>query len=167
MVDPLFDKSVIYIYEHDTNGAKGLIINKSIEQIGFNEIIYLKKEILNDEENKKNIFLGGPVIINEIIILHSNKFNSLNNIKLNETLFISYDKNYSENIIYNNKHKIFIGYSSWYSGQLEKEIENGDWLIQNYSENFIFNQSKNKIWEYAINSLGIDINKLTAANGIN
>ena len=33
MVDPLFDKSVIYIYEHDTNGAKGLIINKSIEQI--------------------------------------------------------------------------------------------------------------------------------------
>ena len=40
MIDPLFDKSVIYIYEHDTNGAKGLIINKSIEQIGFNEIIY-------------------------------------------------------------------------------------------------------------------------------
>ena len=73
MIDPLFDKSVIYIYEHDTNGAKGLIVNKSIEQIGFNEIIYLKKEILNDEENKKNIFLGGPIIINEIIILHSNK----------------------------------------------------------------------------------------------
>ena len=167
MIDPLFDKSVIYIYEHDTNGAKGLIINKSIEKIRFNQIIYLKKEILNDEKNKKNIFLGGPIIINEIIVLHSNKLNLLNNIKMNETLFISYDKNYSENFIYNGKHKIFIGYSSWYSGQLEKEIENGDWLIQNYSENFIFNQSENKIWEYAINSLGIDINKLTAANSIN
>ena len=91
----------------------------------------------------------------------------LNNIKLNEALFISYNKNHSENIIYNDKHKIFIGYSSWYSGQLEKEIKNGDWLIQNYSENFIFYQSENKIWEYAINSLGIDINKLTATNGVN
>ena len=57
MIDPLFDKSVIYIYEHDTNGAKGLIINKSIEKIRFNQIIYLKKEILNDLKKEESTLI--------------------------------------------------------------------------------------------------------------
>ena len=46
MKDPLFEKTVIFICEHDENGAMGLIINKEIN----------KKDIsFSNQENDKEL----------------------------------------------------------------------------------------------------------------
>ena len=52
-----------------------------------------------------------------------------------------------------------IGYSGWESGQLEKEIKNGDWLILPNPKNFIFEIPDKEKWAYLIKKLGIDNHK--------
>jgi putative transcriptional regulator len=36
MTDPLFKKSIVYLFEHDINGAAGVIINKGYSSLIFN-----------------------------------------------------------------------------------------------------------------------------------
>ncbi len=54
--------------------------------------------------------------------------------------------------------KLMLGHAGWSAGQLEREIENGDWLIQSTTSDFIFNLPSNQMWEYAAKSIGLDIN---------
>ena len=42
MNDTLFGKSVVYICEHNTEGAMGLIINKSINHKGFDSLMKIE-----------------------------------------------------------------------------------------------------------------------------
>jgi len=39
LLDPYFQKSVVYICEHNEKGAMGLVINRQIEQISINSIL--------------------------------------------------------------------------------------------------------------------------------
>ena len=41
-----------------------------------------------------------------------------------------------------------LGHAGWTSGQLEKEIENGDWLMQSTSIDFVFNTNESKMWQF-------------------
>ena len=63
------------------------------------------------------------------------------------------------------KSKLFLGHAGWGSGQLEREIENGDWLIQKSSTNLIFEQEIDNIWIMATNSLGIEIGDISNTPG--
>lgn len=55
LTDPYFDHSVVYICEHNENGAMGLVINKPIED--FSVATMLKKlEIdVSDNTNTRNL----------------------------------------------------------------------------------------------------------------
>ena len=59
-----------------------------------------------------------------------------------------------------------LGHAGWSAGQLEREIENGDWLIQNTTSDFIFNIPPNQMWEYAAKSIGLDINSSLGTSGL-
>ena len=73
MIDPLFEKTVIFICEHDKQGAMGLIINKEINK---KDISFSNQE--NNKElikvlNETKLFIGGPVLTNRILFLHTIK----------------------------------------------------------------------------------------------
>ena len=50
-----------------------------------------------------------------------------------------------------------LGHAGWSAGQLEREIENGDWLIQNTTSDFVFNVPPKQMWAQANKSLGMDL----------
>ena len=61
--------------------------------------------------------------------------------------------------------RLFIGHAGWSSGQLEREIEKGDWLVQETSPDFIFKIPIDQMWDVAIQSFGIDIAGLSTLGG--
>ena len=127
MNDPLFKKTVIFICEHDKHGTMGLIINKEINKkdISFsnqeNHIELIK--VLN----KNNLFIGGPVLTDRILFLHTNK-NMDESISINKEVSVSSDIDTLKSMVTTNnqQYKLFLGHSGWSKGQLEREIENGD-----------------------------------------
>ena len=164
--DPFFEKSVVYLCEHDKKGAMGLIINKAINK---NSITF-KNSISDNELNKylsKNyLHIGGPVLTNRVLFLHTNndisksvpvsdKVSISGNIELLSLIQKSKDV----------KSKLFLGHAGWDSGQLEREIENGDWLIQKSSTSIIFEQEIDNIWITTTNSLGIEIGDISNTPG--
>ena len=168
MEDPYFKKSVIYICEHDRNGAMGLIVNKPFSDQIFNEVLY---QIGDNSDNLiksfSNLYFGGPVYIDRGIVLHDKKLVSEKSIKISHDFFISTDKQKLKNLsnINNANYRLFLGHAGWTEGQLENEIANGDWVVQDTSIDFIFNSPEEKMWSTAIESFGIDVSSLSSYSG--
>ena len=168
MTDSIFEKSVIYICEHNDDGAMGLIINKCLSQKELGGLLQINNNLSIDLKTpNKKTFLGGPVLIENIIVLHTNDIVIENAVAISNKISISSDNTILKKIsdVNKSKYKIFLGHSGWTRGQLEKEIENGNWLIQKPSIDLIFDMPKETIWEHATKSLGIEINDISSISG--
>ena len=168
MTDTLFEKSVVYICEHNNDGAMGLIINKSINQKNWGELLKINRKLTKYlKHNYIKTFLGGPLLVENIIVLHTNNITTENTISISNKISISSNEIVLKKTsnINKSKYKIFLGHSGWTGGQLEKEIENGDWLIQKANIDLLFNMPKEIIWEHTIRSLGIEINDISSFGG--
>ena len=166
MKDSLFKKTVIFICEHDKHGAMGIIINKEINK---KDVLFSNQE--NDKGliqvlNKNNLFIGGPVLTDRILFLHTNK-NMDESISINKEVSVSSDIDTLKSMVNTNnqQYKLFLGHSGWSKGQLEREIENGDWLIQKSINSLIFEKKIDHIWGEATKSLGIEINDISSITG--
>ena len=168
MNDPFFSKSVVYICEHGNGGAMGMIINKNLDAPELREIFdkFFKVEkpfnLL-----KSYTFFGGPVLLEKGIILHHSDYSSPKSISISKSVSLTIDKGALEDLKREEKvpFKLMLGHAGWSAGQLEREIENGDWLIQSTTSDFIFNLPPNQMWEYAARSIGLDIDSSLGTSG--
>ena len=86
LVDTFFYRTVIYICEHDDQGAMGIIINRPT-QITLTELLS-HFEISNSSKTSNNtpVFFGGPVEKNQGMVLHNSNTAWKNTIQLAESL---------------------------------------------------------------------------------
>ena len=168
MTDLFFSKSVVYICEHGNSGAMGMIVNKNLDTPELSEIFdkFFKVE-KPFNMLKSNTFFGGPVLLEKGIILHHSDYSSPKSISISKSVSLTSDKGALEDLKREEKvpFKLMLGHAGWSAGQLEREIENGDWLIQSTTSDFIFNLPPNQMWEYAAKSIGMDINSNLGTSG--
>ena len=166
MVDPYFAKSVIFICEDDKNGTMGIIVNKPISQMkiissGIKNKIF--EDIINESEK---IFFGGPVGLNEACIVKRNTGKSDD---FSDKIELSTDLDLIQEILFNEKTpkntKLIFGHAAWSENQLQKEIERGDWLLQEYSDS-IFKSSPKDLWRELIQMFGLDSYGFVGTSGI-
>ena len=153
--DRFFEKSLIYIFMHDKNGALGVILNHEIGSVSNHELLKLFDK---NVEKVKPIVFGGPVNSERIIALSIDKqqekqFSTLQSIVLH-TDIQNFVKNF---IIKNNKAKFLLarGVSAWDSSQLENEIAENSWFIIQPKLDLIFSHEMKNKWSFAIEELGI------------
>ena len=81
---------MVYICEHNTEGAMGLIINKSINHKEIESLINIEpvKGIKPEDTNIKT-YLGGPVLIEKNFVLHTNNIINNNTIPITSKISIS------------------------------------------------------------------------------
>ena len=159
VVDPIFSKTLIFIIDHNSNGAIGVIINKKINQNNYTTI----KDFIPNKKTLSSIilddlFFGGPIKTKENIIIHSSNESIKSSMKQIDEHGIANEKSQTKYNKTNNGilYKKITGFSSWGSGQLENEIKNGDWLPQEKQENIIFPNDPEDIWENMMKSIGFD-----------
>ena len=168
MNDPFFSKSVVYICEHGNGGAMGMIINKNLDAPElrgiFDEFFKVEKSF---NTIKSSTFFGGPVLLEKGIILHHSDYLSPKSISISKSVSLTSDQGALEELKREEKvpFKLMLGHAGWSAGQLEREIENGDWLIQSTTSDFIFNLPSNQMWEYAAKSIGLDISSSLGTSG--
>ena len=160
MTDPFFSKSVIYICEHNIKGAMGMIINKQFNEPELNAImekVFIKDNSLKPLRN--DIYFGGPVLLEKGIVLHHGSYMAEDSIAISKSIAIASKQGVLDELKKKEDvpFKIMLGHAGWSSGQLEREIENGDWLMQSTTADFIFNVTPNQMWEQATESLGLDL----------
>tara|TARA_Y100001970_G_C14200229_1_gene840673 strand:- start:1257 stop:1811 length:555 start_codon:yes stop_codon:yes gene_type:complete len=158
--DPFFSKSVVYICEHEKDGAMGMIINKKFSNPELNKIFdKLFKVGKSFDIFIDDTFFGGPVLLEKGIILHHSDYSTSSSISISKSISITSDQGALSDLKTKGEipFKLMLGHAGWSAGQLEREIENGDWLIQSTTSDFIFNLPPRKMWEHATKSIGMDI----------
>jgi putative transcriptional regulator len=170
MQDPYFGRAVVLICEHTKDGAMGLIVNKPFEdpelQDLFENLFTKEEEFL---QLIPKIYFGGPVLIERGIVLHSSVYQTDGTVKLSDEFAMTSNREILQDIAYKKGpalYKLMLGHAGWASGQLEREIENGDWLLQSTTQDFIFNTPEADQWNTAINSFGIDMSHISGRGGV-
>ncbi|MFQ6604320.1 MAG: YqgE/AlgH family protein [Fidelibacterota bacterium] len=167
--DPYFAQSVVFLAEHKEDGAMGLIINKPFKEL---ELKQLFTDLFNDQENLLEIvpevFFGGPVMVERGILLHSGKYTTDGTLTVSEDFGITSHKSILEDITGDlgpEYYKLMLGHAGWGPGQLEKEIENGDWLLQEATARLIFHTPASAVWNKASQAFGIDLSSPSGIGG--
>ena len=109
----------IWCQRHEKNIKNNLTLKDSSSDIELNK--YLEKNYLH---------IGGPVLTDRVVFLHTNN-NISKSVPVSDEVSISGNIELLSSIQKSKdvKSKLFLGHAGWDSGQLEREIENGFFLI--------------------------------------
>ena len=168
ITDERFLKSVIFICSHDKNHAMGLVLNKINKDVNFKIFCDLMSINTINFNNNKNVRIGGPMDTNRGFVLHSSD-HVLPDTKIINKSFgmtssidiikeIASGKGPSSSII-------TVGYSGWFSGQLESELKENSWLTLPATPEIVFNTELNSVWELSLNELGIKPSQISSNFG--
>jgi len=168
MLDPRFARAVIYVCNHDKDGAMGLVINKTKDM----PLSKMLNHIGIDGQVKvadSPVLSGGPVDTNRGFVLHSPDFKNLNNsLKLSDTLMMTSTKDVLESLVADHapdKAVLAVGYAGWSDGQLERELQNNAWLVVDGDEALIFDTDMDGKWTKALSKIGVTPEMLSATGG--
>jgi len=163
--ESVFDKGIIYICQHDKDGAMGIMINKPIPDIDK----VLSKFELKNISPKPNIYLGGPVDLNKGFVIHKNDYETNGTLEISKNISLTSNLKIVNDILDGkgpNKFRLALGYSGWGPGQLEDELKQGDWLVLPANQNLIFNTPDEVMWKTACEKLGINLADFGGITGI-
>ncbi len=151
--DELFEKSVIYIYEHDEQGAMAFVTNKALP-ISMGDILrQLNMENPSPKANELFLLQGGPVSKEQLYVV---QFDAENN---DSPLTLAQPQNLLDAFAKGEQLDNtlpFLGYAGWSAGQLEKELIDNDWLICPFSIEAFKNVKINERWEYCFRQIGVN-----------
>jgi putative transcriptional regulator len=148
MGDERFARTVIYLVGHGEDGAMGLVINQTLPEMTFGDI--LDQLDLGDPDmlirlpdtiREREVLKGGPVEKGRGFVLHTddyssqNTFPAANGICLTATLDILRAMAFGPAP----KASVFaLGCCGWAPGQLDAEILDNGWLTIEYSPEILF-----------------------------
>ena len=159
LLDPNFYQTVTCICEHSENGALGIIVNRVHHSLTAKDI-FEELTIGHDPVMESiPIYLGGPVHLGEIFVLHGPPFDWEASLMITPSLAMSNTRDILEAIAKGSGPRSFIiilGCAGWGPGQLESEIKENAWLNYPIFEENIFNMPVELRWEEAVKKLGID-----------
>ncbi|WP_026958261.1 MULTISPECIES: YqgE/AlgH family protein [Aliagarivorans] len=172
--DPYFKRSVVYVCEHNDEGAMGLVINIPVDLSveGLLEQIELPEHQEAEEDERdsldKPVYQGGPMARERGFVLHSPKPGFNSSMQLSSELMITTSKDVLETLGTGsepNDYLVTLGYAGWGAGQLEQEIADNSWLTLPATTDIIFDVPSHQRWEAAAKHLGIDIWQLSSDAG--
>lgn len=169
MQDPAFARTVIYIFEHNKDGAMGVVINTPIE-MNLKEMVEQAApgSEVNDTKGEQIIVKGGPVSPDRGFILHYPHGEWEGSMRLNDEFTVTTSKDIVACI--GNQHGpekqvIALGYAGWSPGQLEEELTDNAWLMIPATHELVFDTPLHDRWSQSIKALGIEPWQLTEHAG--
>mgnify|MGYP001247841922 FL=1 len=130
--DASFNRSIILLVEHGSNGSIGFILNKPMN-LNISDLI---PEI----ESNLKIYNGGPVQQDNLYFIHKISDLIPESIMISEGLYWSGNFEYvlkliKKGKINKNDIRFFLGYSGWDFNQLNDELNNNSWILSENSHN--------------------------------
>jgi putative transcriptional regulator len=176
MGDPRFERSVIYLCAHSSEGAMGIIVNRPAGSIDFPELlvqldIIEKADQINLPENAETmkVLKGGPVDTGRGFVLHSSDFYIKDaTLQIDDGVCLTATVDILKAIAKGTgpKHAILaLGYAGWAAGQLESEIQDNGWLHCDADSDLIFGSDIEEKYSRALRKIGIDVGMLSNEAG--
>ncbi len=168
MSDPNFANSVIYICEHNKQGATGIIINKPVG-VQLQEV-FEQMQIKCDVQRSQEIpiLFGGPVHPERGFVIHRPQGKWRTTLEMDKEISITTSQDVLDAIALGKGPDdliVALGYTGWDSSQLEEEVAKNAWLTCPADPDILYKTPFADRWKAAINLMGIDISNLSSEEG--
>lgn len=176
MSDERFARAVIYICAHSSDGAMGLIVNRPAENLDIEDLLRQLKLVENQQEIRLperacrvEVLNGGPMDRSRGFVLHSNDvFIDSSSLPIDDGIAMTITTDILRAIARGegpDRALVALGYAGWAPGQLEREIQNNDWLHCAADLPLVFDRQFDTKYDRAMRSIGVDPRMLSSAAG--
>jgi putative transcriptional regulator len=150
--DPNFERTVILLCKHDAEGSFGLVLNRK-SNLKLSDVLELDNAHLDME-----LHIGGPMQHNTLHYIHQLPVLA-ESISLSETVFWGGDFEQLKDLLHSRQIepddiRFFLGYSGWSADQLEDEIKNNVWIVNNSATDTLFNLNADSLWRDILKQMG-------------
>jgi len=172
MLDPVFGGTVVYLCEHNSDGALGMIINRPTDMtmgVLF-ERLELSLEIGTDDMSRsgKPVLFGGPVQVERGFVLHAPRERYSSSLVVSDDVVLTTSRDVLEQAAAGNgpdRLIITLGCAGWSAGQLEEEILRNGWLTVKADPSILFEVPIEERFSAAMHLLGFDPSDLAGEAG--
>ncbi len=144
MPDPNFRETVVLVTQEESAEATGVVLNRPTNRS--------LAEMLPGERFKpfkEPIFFGGPVAPQGLFaVFQADRFSGAA-VRMLPGLYLAVVPDSIDALLNNPPPKIrfFSGYSGWAPGQLQAELDRGDWLVVDADAETVFQKDTSRLWQ--------------------
>jgi putative transcriptional regulator len=150
LLDSNFWRTVVLIVEHSREGALGLVLNRPSETVVGEAVADL--DALLDSEDA--LYVGGPVAPSALIVLAQFE-------DAGDAALIAFE---DVGVVANGadvepnpgvrQGRGFVGHAGWAPGQLDAELDRGDWILEPARLKDAFTAEPDTLWESVLTRKG-------------
>jgi putative transcriptional regulator len=151
LLDPNFWRTVVLVVEHNDEGALGLVLNRPSETTVADAVPQLSEVV----DGGDRLFIGGPVGPSGVIVLARLEDPS-------DAALVAFDdvgvigvgtdaEPRDAGVI---EGRAFVGHAGWGPGQLDGELERGDWITEPARREDAFSENATELWSGVLTRMG-------------
>lgn len=153
MRDASFQRTVVLIWYHGRDGAHGVVINRPLQ--------HPISEVLDDERVEDyagaEVVWGGPVERTTGTVVARTDVDDEHGWPIRDGLSVTRSHEALHKLLDRRVDLMLcLGYAGWGPGQLDGELERGDWLFTDASDALLFDTPRDQLYDAALASLGLD-----------
>jgi putative transcriptional regulator len=142
LVDPNFARTVVFVTEHNDEGAMGIVLNRPSET-AVTAVVSELEQIARGEP----IYVGGPVQPEALVLLAEfSRLEAAAWIVVADVGLASADVEVAELATSVRRGRVYAGYSGWGPGQLEAELEADSWIVEPPLPSELFPDDPATLW---------------------
>ena len=157
LFDPNFRHTVVLVGEHNAEGALGVVLNRPMD-VTVEDAVPVLSAIVGPGQH---LFEGGPVQPSSPVLLAELSHPELADLLVFGTVgFLVGDisEDVRPGIL---RARVFAGYSGWGPGQLEREMEEGSWILEPALEEDVFTDAPDALWSRVLERKGPEYRRLS------
>ncbi len=150
LLDPNFHRTVVLMVEHSPEGALGLVLNRPSES-NVREVVSELEEVLTADSP---VFVGGPVQPGGLIVLaRFPEPEAAALVSFADVGILQADVPLDDppDLL---AARAFAGHAGWGPGQLDDELERGDWILEPATVDDAFTEDPHELWSAVLTRKG-------------
>ncbi len=166
--DPYFAHSLVYICEHNENGALGIIVNRPIDMKMAELFEKIDIKLQAEELGALPVYFGGPVQLDRGFVLHRPIGFWQSTLRINEEVGLTSSRDVLSEVAATGLPSeiiVSLGYAGWEAGQLEEELARNSWLTVPAKASILFDLPPEERLPAAMQKLGISFAQLSDVAG--
>lgn len=163
MADPYFAKTLVYVAEHNEQGALGVIVNRPLDMSLGSLFEKIEVPLASEGFAQLPVYFGGPVQTDRGFVLHRPVGSWQSTLAVNAHVGLTSSRDILQAVARDGKPQdilVSLGYAGWAAGQLEQELAQNAWLTVPAKPHILFEQPYEDRLASAMELLGVDFTRL-------
>jgi putative transcriptional regulator len=150
LADPNFFRTVVLMLDYNEKGAMGVIVNRPTSVV-LSDVL---PKVVELEGRTDKVYLGGPVEPDGLVLVVHSSTEPAGFVHVAGDIYTGANLEGLSTLlaagVESNRIRAYAGYAGWGPGQLDRELEQGSWIVAPAAPEQVFDPSPQGLWRKLI-----------------